>query len=124
MSLFHTTLFILILSCLKCNNITKLDRWGAGIAEWYSARLRNGWSGVRVPVGAGNFCLHHRIQTGSGAHPASYPIDTWCPFPGRESDHSLPSSAEDKNAWNYASIPQYAFMAWCWIEAQGRLYIS
>jgi hypothetical protein len=27
-----------------------------------------GWSGVRVPVEAGNFSPHHRVQTGSGAH--------------------------------------------------------
>jgi hypothetical protein len=30
--------------------------------------------GVIVPAGAGNFSLHHRVQTGSGAHPASYPM--------------------------------------------------
>jgi hypothetical protein len=27
---------------------------------------------VRFPAEAGNFSLHHRVQTGSGAHPASY----------------------------------------------------
>jgi hypothetical protein len=32
--------------------------------------------------------------------------------PGREADHSPPSSAEVKNAWSYTSTPQYAFMAW------------
>jgi hypothetical protein len=32
---------------------------------------------------------------------------------GREADHLPPSSAEVKNAWSYASIPQYSFMAWC-----------
>jgi len=26
--------------------------------------------GVRFPAGAGNFPLHHRVQTGSGAHAA------------------------------------------------------
>jgi hypothetical protein len=31
--------------------------------------------------------------------------------PGREADHSPPSSAEVKNAWMYTSIPSYAFMA-------------
>jgi hypothetical protein len=31
--------------------------------------------------------------------------------PGREADHSPPSSAEVKNAWRYTSIPQYVFMA-------------
>jgi hypothetical protein len=33
--------------------------------------------------------------------------------PGHETDHSPPSSAEVKNASNYTSTPQYAFMAWC-----------
>jgi hypothetical protein len=32
--------------------------------------------------------------------------------PGREADHSPPSSAEIKNAWSYTSTPQYVFMAW------------
>jgi hypothetical protein len=36
--------------------------------------------------------------------------------PGREADHSLPSSAEVKNSWSYASTPQYAFMAWCSVK--------
>jgi hypothetical protein len=36
--------------------------------------------------------------------------------PGREADHSPPSSAEVKNAWSYASAPQYAFMAGCSIK--------
>jgi hypothetical protein len=31
--------------------------------------------------------------------------------PGREADHSLPFSAEIKNAWIYTSIPPYTFMA-------------
>jgi hypothetical protein len=48
-----------------------------------------------------NFPLHHRVQNGSGAHPASYPIGTRGSFlgvkrPGREADHSPPSSAEVK----------------------------
>jgi hypothetical protein len=33
-------------------------------------------SGVRFPAGAGNFSLHHRVQNGSGAHPASYAMGT------------------------------------------------
>jgi hypothetical protein len=36
--------------------------------------------------------------------------------PGREADHSPPSSAEVKNAWNYNSTPQYTFMAWCLVK--------
>jgi hypothetical protein len=40
------------------------------------------------------------VQTGSGAHPASYPKGTGGPFPGakaRDADHSSPSSAEVEN---------------------------
>jgi hypothetical protein len=33
-------------------------------------------SRVRFPAAAGNFSLHHRVQNGSGAHPASYPVGT------------------------------------------------
>jgi hypothetical protein len=33
-------------------------------------------SRVRFPAGAGDFSLHHRIQNGSGAHPASCPMGT------------------------------------------------
>jgi hypothetical protein len=48
-----------------------------------------------------NFSLHHRVKTGSGAHPASYPMGITGPFhggkrPGREAAHSPPSSAEVK----------------------------
>jgi hypothetical protein len=37
---------------------------------------------IRFPVGAGNFSLHLRIQNGSGAHPASYPMGSRGSFPG------------------------------------------
>jgi hypothetical protein len=39
-------------------------------------------SRVRSPAGAGNFSLHHRVQNGSGAHQASYSVDTRDSFPG------------------------------------------
>jgi hypothetical protein len=42
--------------------------------------------------------------------------------PGREADHSPPSSAEVKNACSYISTPQYAFMAWCIIKQCIRLH--
>jgi hypothetical protein len=37
---------------------------------------------VRFPAGAGNFSPHHRVQNGSGAHPASNPMYTRFFFPG------------------------------------------
>jgi len=39
---------------------------------------------VSFPAGAGNFSLHHRVQNGSGDHPASYPMGSRGPFLGRK----------------------------------------
>jgi hypothetical protein len=36
--------------------------------------------------------------------------------PGREADHSPPSSAEVKNALSYTSTSQYVFLAWCLVK--------
>jgi len=47
----------------------------------HSAGLRAGWSGLRLPAWAGNFSFHHRVQTGNGAHPASYAKDSRGFFP-------------------------------------------
>jgi hypothetical protein len=38
--------------------------------------------GGRFSAGPGKFTLHHRDQTGSGAHPASYPVGTRGSFSG------------------------------------------
>jgi hypothetical protein len=40
--------------------------------------------------------------------------------PSREADHSPPSSAEMKNAWNYTSTPQYALKASCSVKKKHR----
>jgi hypothetical protein len=50
-----------------------------GIALGYGLDDRG--SRVRFPVGAGNFSLHHRVQNGSGAQPASCPMGTRGSFP-------------------------------------------
>jgi hypothetical protein len=50
-----------------------------GIATGYGLDDRG--VGVRVPVGQ-EFSLHHVLQTGSGARPASYPMGTGDSFPG------------------------------------------
>jgi hypothetical protein len=57
----------------------------------------------RSPTGTEDFSSSPCVQTGSGAHPASCPMGTGGPFrggkarPGRDADHSPPSSAEVKN---------------------------
>jgi hypothetical protein len=35
-----------------------------------------------MTAGSGNGSLHHRVQNGSGAHPASYSMGTGASFPG------------------------------------------
>jgi hypothetical protein len=58
---------------------------------------------VRSSTGEEGFSSSPCVQTGSGAHLASYPVGTGGPFPGgkarpgRDADHSPPSSAEVKN---------------------------
>jgi hypothetical protein len=31
--------------------------------------------------------------------------------------------SRSKNEWSYNPLPQYAFMAWCLVKAQGQLYL-
>jgi hypothetical protein len=62
--------------------------------------------------------IHCCFQTHSGAHPASCTLGTafissGVERPGREADHSLPSSAAIKNTWSCTSTPPYIYMAWC-----------
>jgi hypothetical protein len=69
------------LATVQFRNCLPVSYWssqGAGIAQWYRA----GMMGVRVPAGAGNFTLHRRVQTGSGAHATSYTMGTRGCFPG------------------------------------------
>jgi hypothetical protein len=79
---FNTGIWFLAKNCFTKSAVNialgyKLDAWG---------------SRVSFPVGAGYFSLHHHVQNGSGAHPASY---QWVPGalslgikqPGHEAYH-------------------------------------
>jgi hypothetical protein len=58
--------------------VLECRRWGSSVLQ----RWDTGWmNGVWVPAGTGNFSLHQHVQTGSGAHPASYPIGKRRSFP-------------------------------------------
>jgi len=75
---------------------------------------------VWFPAGKGN-SFRHRVQTVSGAHPASYPMGAGGSFPGvkrpgSEDDHLSPTSGELKNAWSYTSILPYVFIEWFLIK--------
>jgi hypothetical protein len=56
-----------------------------------------------IPTEADDFCSSLCIQTGSGAHTSSCTVGTGGPFlggksrPGRDANHSPPSSAEVEN---------------------------
>jgi hypothetical protein len=66
---------------------------------------------VRFPAGPEDFSSNLCVQTGSGAHPASCTMGTGGPFtggkarPGRDADHSPPSSAEVVNEYELYSSP-------------------
>jgi hypothetical protein len=69
--------------------------------------------GVRSPAGAKDFSSNLCVQTGSGAHPASCTMGTGVlslglkERPGRDADHSPPSSAEVVNEYElYLLSPQ------------------
>jgi hypothetical protein len=61
---------------------------------------------VRSPAQARKFSSNLCVQTGSGARPASCTMCTGGPFPGakarpgRDADHSPPSSAEVENEYD------------------------
>jgi hypothetical protein len=88
-----------------------------GIATGYGLDDRG--SGIR---GAVNFSLFHRVQTGSGAHPASYPMGTRVSFT-RDDVHSPPYSVEVMNPWRYTSIP-ICLHGVVLIYEQGQLYLK
>jgi hypothetical protein len=72
--------------------------------------------GFRVPVGSRIFTSPCRPNRLWGPPPTSYPMGTGGSFPGvkrpgREPDHSPPTSAEVKKTRIYTSTPPYAFMA-------------
>jgi hypothetical protein len=62
------------------------------------------------------------------AHPASYPTGTGefppgIKRPGREADHSPPSSVEVENAWSYTSTPTIRLHGVVFSKAQEQLHI-
>jgi hypothetical protein len=74
--------------------------------------LDDGAIEVRSPAEAKDSSSSLCVQTGSGAHPASCPMGTEGPFPGgkarpgRDADHSRPSSAKVVNTSYISSPPQ------------------
>jgi hypothetical protein len=65
--------------------------------------MATGWTaGVEFPAGSSDISLLHSVQTWSGDHTASHPMDTGRFFSGmklqgREADYLAPSNVEVKN---------------------------
>jgi hypothetical protein len=78
-------------------------------------------SRVRFPAGAGIFLFTTASRTALGS---TQPPTQWVPGalslgvkrPGRETNHSPPSSVEVKNARSYTSTSLYIFIAWCLVK--------
>jgi hypothetical protein len=78
-------------------------------------------SRVRFPAGLRIFLLTTASRPALGP---THPPNQWVPGalslgvkrPGREADHSPPSSSEFKNACSYTSSPQYVFMTRCLVK--------
>jgi hypothetical protein len=103
--------------------------WKEGRSE-DSNSLRAGRSRGRISIPGRGKNFLHVVQTDSEVLPTSYPMGTGSCFPGlkwpgREADHSPPTSAEVKKMWIYTSTLPYAFMGQCLISyAQGKLYLT
>jgi hypothetical protein len=65
--------------------------------------------------GKKNSSLLHNVWTGSGAHPASYPLGFWDKRQGQGSDLSPPSSSELQNFQTVSTVIQsdiYVYIIW------------
>ena len=93
---------------------------GPGQSSRYSDSLRVGRSRDRIPVGAR---FSAPVQTGPGAHPASYTLDTGS-FPrtkrqGRGVNHPPHLAPRLKKEYSYTSIPPLGLRG----LLQGELYL-
>jgi hypothetical protein len=82
-------------------------------SRYRSVGIATGWTTERSEFESWyyqEFSVLHDVHTGSGAHPASYPMCTGDSFPGVKAAGAwslphIPTSVEVKNTWIYTSIP-------------------
>jgi hypothetical protein len=102
---------------LYISNCPDLELLEAYVRELINIGMDDRGSRFQFPAGAGNFSLHYRVQNGSGAHLTSYPMGTRGTFlgvkrPGREADHSPPSSTEVRE-WVEVYLHFPNMTLWC-----------
>jgi hypothetical protein len=79
------------------NNHPLRHALGAVVVQSVQCLPTDWTTGVRSPIEAEDSSSSPCVQTGSEAHSASYPMGTGGrEWPGRDADHSPPSSAEIK----------------------------
>jgi hypothetical protein len=106
----QSSCFIMFLGMHKTlGNITVVTRAGVAQSVWC---LTTDWTtGVRSPAGARDFPTSLCIQTGSGVHPASYPLGTGDPFsrgkawPGCDADTHPHLVLRSRMSRSYTSSP-------------------
>jgi hypothetical protein len=87
-------------------------------------------TGNSSPGRGWEFFLHHRVQTGTGVHPASYPMGSRASYPGgkaagAEADYSHPSIAKVNNTWSCTFTPNTpSWHVLCLKKAHGLLLYS
>jgi hypothetical protein len=76
---------IIPLPCQSIKYSRRMEKWSSHFRYMIAQSIQwraTGWTAwVRFPTGSKDFSLLHRVQTGSGAHPASYVMGTGGSFP-------------------------------------------
>jgi hypothetical protein len=103
--------YVMFMLCVRYIPVLKNSLTNRDSSVSIVIRLRAGRTGFDSWQGQGIFLFTTASRPAPGPNQS---LIKWAPGinrPGREADHSPPSSTEIKIAWNYTSTPPYAFMA-------------
>jgi hypothetical protein len=105
------------MACVRYLNLSVRSRHSSfSTATGYGL---DGWDSV---PGARHFYFPHSLQTGSTAHPVTYPVVRGELFAaGAWSWQVTGVKCWREECWNHTSNPPYFFMAWCLIKCRDKL---
>jgi hypothetical protein len=100
--------------------------WSRNNSVSIATRLRAGRPGFDFQRGQGTFLFATALRSALGSTQlpiqcVSGALSLGVKWPGREADHSFPSSADVKNAWSYISTLPHVFMGWCLAKYRIRI---